>query len=274
MSPQVQIIGASNFSDDGGTTDLPEAAWLRFTHLVHMPDVPEITTNMRSKLAQATLISQPTLVKLPKAEAFPRLKWCHRQMDAVAAMYEDDSLSDDNLATVCRGRVGQAGDALAMALRTEKNKTTSLFPAAVGDATFPEFVKLEMQGKTNEVVLYLLNHTDTFNVARYFSFYASPEATLQAEISKFTYLFNELPLDAGQIVDGKYVARDKSLHYKGKDKVPPRNHTEMLEFTMPVMDGKVIPVPWQMIAKFQERIIFPKEAEIRAEEEAKKNGKK
>lgn len=250
ISDKVQIIAATNFSEeDGGTTDLPEAAWLRFTHLTHAPDVGEITANMRSELMRKALIHNPRIARVPGTFTFDRLKFCSRQADVVADMYEKDLLSDDEMLTVAVGLMGMAdGAGVAAALKQVKNETKSPFPKDVNNNTFSKFMQLEAEGKTNEVVLYLTNHSDKENVARYFTFYASPEATLQAVTLNWMHLFEKVPVDMNGM--------------------PPQNHTEQLEWVNPEKDGKVVPVPWVFIAAFLDRITFPKEAEIEAEKRA------
>jgi hypothetical protein len=250
ISKHVQIIAATNFAEeDGGTTDLPEAAWLRFTHLTHAPSEGEMVSNMRSKLARDTLTANPRLARSPGTFTFDRLKFCPRQADVVAEMYELDLIDDNEVGVVARGVMGEAdGNQFATAMRQVKNEKKSIFPSKVNNSTFQKFMDLEAQGKTNEVVLYLVNHSDKENVARYFSFYASPEATLQAVTLNFMYMFEDVPVD----MNG----------------VPPQNHKEQYEWTNPIKDGKVIPVPWVFIASFLDRVVFTEEARIQAEEAA------
>lgn len=209
LPENVLVIAAGNLdTEDTGVQELPDAVINRLTHLVFAPDEFEIMGNMQSKLAQEALKLNPKIVGKPGLPEL-KLKNCPRQIDAAVQLWETELLNEEELALVCRGRLGnESGNILAGTLIQIKRKEEFKLPRKVLPELFEKISKCEQEGMIIEIVSLFKSELQTHegkrtlkklerHISDYLLQYGSPELARSMQEAKFAFRYeqNEFPLD-------------------------------------------------------------------------------
>ena len=195
----VLIVAASNFmEEDSGVRELPDAVMQRLTHLVHAPDQNAAAAALQSKLARDIVCNEPKLIRHPgQFPIFDSLKACPRQIDACGLLAEA-GLRGDDLAEVCRGRVGiEAGSELAVKFELRLSGAAKLLPQTISPIEFVRIAQAERECGVLEVVGFLREQMKKpelhGHIATYLLEHGAPEACRSLQIHGFSYSFPSVP---------------------------------------------------------------------------------
>lgn len=209
LPENVLVIAAGNLdTEDTGVQELPDAVINRLTHLVFAPDEFEIMGNMQSKLAQEALKLNPKIVGKPGLPEL-KLKNCPRQIDAAVQLWETELLNEEELALVCRGRLGnESGNILASTLIQIKRKEEFKLPRKVLPEVFEKISQCEQEGMIIEIVSLFKSELQAHegkrtlkklerHISDYLLQYGSPELARSMQEAKFAFRYdqNEFPVD-------------------------------------------------------------------------------
>jgi hypothetical protein len=238
LPDNVLVVAAGNLdTEDTGVQELPDAVINRLTHLVFAPDEFQIIGNMQSKLAQEALKLNPKIAGKPGLPEL-KLKNCPRQIDAAVQLWETELLNEEELALVCRGRLGnESGNVLASTLLQIKRQQEFKLPRKVTPEAFEKIAQCEQEGMIIEIVSLFKTELETNegkrtlkkverHIADYLLQHGSPELARSMQEAKFAFRYDqeEFPLDK----DGQSY----------KDNRPNKDNAEI----------KDTGLPWQLYA--------------------------
>jgi hypothetical protein len=200
ISEHVQIICATNlYDEDNGLVEIPDAVMNRMTHIIFAPETFEATANMRTALGRQILTQQPAVLRIPGIPELP-LDGNPRQIDEIVDLWETEALSEEDLRTVCCGRVGkEKGVVVAATILDIVKKREMALPAALTPADFEKVMRIEAAGMGIEVVNLLRStlendKTEEKKAARrivsdYLIQCATPETCRAMQTAKFYFLY-------------------------------------------------------------------------------------
>ncbi|MBM3682100.1 MAG: hypothetical protein FJW84_01415 [Actinobacteria bacterium] len=176
--------------------------------MVFAPDEFEIMGNMQSKLAQEALKLNPKIVGKPGLPEL-KLKNCPRQIDAAVQLWETELLNEEELALVCRGRLGnESGNILASTLIQIKRKEEFKLPRKVLPELFEKISQCEQEGMIIEIVSLFKSELQSHegkrtlkklerHISDYLLQYGSPELARSMQEAKFAFRYDqtEFPVD-------------------------------------------------------------------------------
>jgi hypothetical protein len=202
----VLMIAASNFSEeDNGVRELPDAVMQRLTHLIHAPDAPTSAKSLKSQLAREILSTDSRLVRPPgRFPIFDLLKACPRQIDACGLLAES-GLRGDDLADVCRGRLGiEAGSELSVRFELKLGGIAKILPQEIAPQEFLRIAQAEKECGVIEVIGFLkeqMKHPDRLlAISSYLLEFATPETCRSLQLYGLSFAFPSIPRKAnGQL---------------------------------------------------------------------------
>lgn len=195
----ILIVAASNFAEeDTGVREFPDAVMQRLTHIIHAPNPKESAATLQSKLAKELVTKDPRIIRSPNSyPIFDCLKACPRQIDACGLLAES-GLQGDDLADVCRGRIGiEAGADLAVRIELLRSGVSHLLPSVIHPHDFTRIAEAERKCGVLEVVSFLKEQMQQNelkpHVASYLLEHATPETCRSLQIHGFSFSYSGTP---------------------------------------------------------------------------------